>query len=324
MRRAVGLVVVAAVVGAGPLAGAADRDPIEEARQAAETTPFSGVVSLQWRDGTVMHTEQVQVEGADGSFVVRGRRAAMARGSDRLLQEADGWELLWPSSASPSSHPAMDPEYQFRAGSGAVVAGHPAHVVEVRKEGVVRDRLYLDDASGLLLRREQFGEDGTLERALAFDRIAIQETSVTAPPAPGPVTRAVPQPLPGAGLPFRLAAGYQRQGVFRAGGVLHVIYNDGFSDVSLFEQRGRLDRENLPAHARRVVVADLQGWSFAWPGGQALVWGAGRTVYTLVGDVPSDELVRVALSVPVHRTSSVAHRLRQACRSLVEAFNGDL
>ena len=86
----------------------------------------------------------------------------------------------------------------------------------------------------------------------------------------------------------------------------------------------------LPGVPVRLYIADdvytlwsrtpdaLPFWAFAWPGGQALVWGAGRTVYTLVGDVPSDELVRVALSVPVHRTSSVAHRLRQACRSLVE------
>ena len=106
--------------------------------------------------------------------------------------------------------------------------------------------------------------------------------------------------------------------------MLHVLYNDGFSELSLFAQRGRLDREDLPAHAHRVAAAGLDGWSFAWPGGEAVVWDAGRTVYTIVGDVPSDELVEVAQSVPVRRSSSVAHRLRQACRNLVEAFSGNL
>jgi sigma-E factor negative regulatory protein RseB len=316
-------VVVAAVVGAAPFAGAAESDPIDEARQAAQRTPFTGVVSLQWRDGAVVHSEQVQVEGADGNVLVQGRRVAMARGPQRLLHESGGdWEL-WPS-VTPSLRPAMDPQYEFRTGPADVVAGHPAHTVEVRKEGLVRERLYLDDASGLLLRREQFGEDGTLERVLAFDRITIEQTSVTAPRAPGAVTREVPEPQVAAGLPFRLAAGYQRLGAFRTGGVLHVLYDDGFSAVSLFEQRGRLDRDELPAHARRVSAAGLNGWSFSWPGGEAVVWGAGRTVYTLVGDVPAEELVEVAMSVPVRRSSSVGHRLRQACRSLVQAFSGDL
>jgi hypothetical protein len=43
-----------------------------------------------------------------------------------------------------------------------------------------------------------------------------------------------------------------------------------------------------------------------------------------VGDVPPDELNTVAASVPVQRSTSVAHRLRQACRELVESFSGGL
>jgi len=45
-------------------------------------------------------------------------------------------------------------------------------------------------------------------------------------------------------------------------------------------------------------------------------------VYTLVGDVPADELTTVAASVPVHPSTPVMHRLRQACRGLVESFTG--
>ena len=47
-----------------------------------------------------------------------------------------------------------------------------------------------------------------------------------------------------------------------------------------------------------------------------------RSVLTLVGDVPPDELMLVANSVPVHRTTSIGHRLRQACRALVQTFTG--
>ena len=74
--------------------------------------------------------------------------------------------------------------------------------------------------------------------------------------------------------------------------------------------------------ARPVRLSKGRGWRFSWPGGEGVVWAAGRTVYTLVGDAPPQELVNVAGSVPVERSSPVLHRVRQACRSLVQAFTG--
>ena len=104
--------------------------------------------------------------------------------------------------------------------------------------------------------------------------------------------------------------------------MLQLVYGDGFYDVSLFREQGRVDEVDLPGHGRVRTAGGHRYWEFSWPGGQGVVWAAGRTVYTLVGDAPSDELVKVAASVPVQRSTSVAHRLRQACRSLVESFRG--
>ena len=80
MRRAIVLTTAVAVLVGAPLmaAGASEQDPIEQARQAAEQTSFSGTLVLQWRDGAVLHTEQVQVQGTGGNLVVKGRRSAMA------------------------------------------------------------------------------------------------------------------------------------------------------------------------------------------------------------------------------------------------------
>jgi hypothetical protein len=103
---------------------------------------------------------------------------------------------------------------------------------------------------------------------------------------------------------------------------VQLVYSDGLYDLSLFEQQGGLDSADLPDAKRPTRLAGHQAWAFSWPGGEGIVWTAGRTVYTLVGDVPPDELTTVAASVPVHRSTSVAHRLRQACRSLVESFTG--
>ena len=150
-------------------------------------------------------------------------------------------------------------------------------------------------------------------------------TPPTTPPAP---KKAGPKPLHARNVPAserepaRLAAGYQRLGVYQQAGAVQMVYSDGLYELSLFQEEGGLDASDLPTQRRTVRLAGHQAWAFSWPGGEGVVWTAGRTVYTLVGDVPPDELTTVAASVPVHRSTSVAHRLRQACRELVESFTG--
>jgi negative regulator of sigma E activity len=106
--------------------------------------------------------------------------------------------------------------------------------------------------------------------------------------------------------------------------VVQLVYSDGLYDLSLFQEEGALDQSDLPTQRRTVRLAGHPAWAFSWAGGEGIVWTAGPTVYTLMGDVPPDELTTVAQSVPVHRSTSVAHRLRQACRELVESFRGGL
>ena len=166
--------------------------------------------------------------------------------------------------------------------------------------------------------------------AFVFDQIQIGDRSMTpptTPPAPkhdGPEVLA-PMDVPSSErAPSHLAAGYRRLGAYQQGGVVQLLYSDGLYDLSLFQQQGGLDAGDLPTQRRAIRFEGRQAWEFSWPGGEGLVWTAGRTVYTLVGDVPPDELTAVASSVPVHRSTSVGHRLRQACRSVVESFTGGL
>jgi hypothetical protein len=174
----------------------------------------------------------------------------------------------------------------------------------------------------------QFDSRGQVERSFEFTRVAIADSSVTAPtvpPAPkhdGPQDGSVKTGAGSNGAPGRLASGFQRLGVYRLPGVTQVVYGDGLYDLSLFQQRGRVDSVDLPAARRPVRLQGRRAWEFSWAGGEGLVWVAGPTVYTLVGDVPPDELMLVAASVPVPRSTSIAHRFRQACRTLVESFTG--
>lgn len=331
MRRIVGLAAVAAVL-IGPVpttARGAGHDPLEDARKAAEETPFSGSVTLQWREAAVLHQDQLKVKGARGTLLAEGERSAMAVGSERLVySRGDGWQELWPSGLGSAGRPNLEDAYDVRAAGTDHVAGYATDVVEVLKGGTVRERLDLESTTKLLLRRRQYDTSGAVERSFTFDTIQIGDQSMTPPTTPPAPKQAGPRALRLSDVPsserepVRLAAGYQRLGAYRQGNALQMVYSDGLYELSLFQEEGRLDTGDLPAQRRTIRLAGHAAWAFSWPGGQGVVWTAGRTVYTLLGDVPPDELNTVAASVPVHRSTSVAHRLRQACRELVESFRG--
>src|SRR5437588_8930211 len=148
-KRIVGLAAVAAVlIGPAPLARAsAERDPLDEARQAAEQTPFSGSVTLQWRDGSALREDKLTVRGTHGTLLAQGQRSAMAVGAERLVYNpGDGWQELWPAGLGPAGRPALDDAYDVRTAGTDDVAGYPTDVLEVLKAGVVRERLDLEAA----------------------------------------------------------------------------------------------------------------------------------------------------------------------------------
>ena len=98
---------------------------------------------------------------------------------------------------------------------------------------------------------------------------------------------------------------------------MHALYSDGLYDLSVFEQRGRLQRRDLHA-ARKVALGARQAWTYAYAGGNILIWEAGRTVFTAVSDAPVDQLVEVARSLaPEGRSPSLLDRLRRASRAVV-------
>jgi len=105
-KRIVGLVAVTAVaIGAAPLARASsERDPLDEARQAAEQTPFSGSVTLQWREASVLHEDKLTVKGTHGTLLAQGGRSAMAVGSERFIYNpGDGRASRGPPATPPMS-----------------------------------------------------------------------------------------------------------------------------------------------------------------------------------------------------------------------------
>jgi negative regulator of sigma E activity len=245
-----------------------------------------------------------------------------------MTSPSDGWHELWPDGLGATHQPELDVAYDISQKADGKVAGEDTVVFELVKAGTRRETLDLDKDTKLLLRRRQYDRRGQEERSFEFTRVSIADPSVTAPtvpPAPkhdGPHAVAVKSVPSATRAPTRLASGYQRLGVYRVPDATQSVYGDGLYDLSLFQQQGRVESVDLPSARRAVRVDGRQAWQFSWAGGEGVVWSAGTTVYTLVGDVPPDELLLVANSVPVHSSTSIGHRLRQACRGLVQGFTG--
>ena len=321
------LLVVLLATGHVTSAGAvATENPLDRARQAAETASFVGILQVWWLDGGTEHSERLTVQSSDGAVVVRGGNQVMAApGTGRLLQhEEGGWDLLWSPRLGLAERPDVGLKYRTADQPGPQVADRPTRAVDVEEDGLLRERLYLDEESSLVLKREQFDRTGAVTRRVTFDTLVLDPATPPPPPPVKPSDQAPESLAPdrlGTGLaPDQLADGYRRLGVYRRSGVVQVLYSDGMYDLSVFEQPGRLDRSSLGAGASPVSVGDAAGWRYTWPGGHVVLWQAGGRVYTVVSGAPLDQIVGAASSLPAPAAArpSLMDRLRRVARAVIQ------
>jgi len=181
------------------------------------------------------------------------------------------------------------------------VAGRSTTVVEARGASGTTT-LWVDDESGLVLRREVRDTAGEVVGSSAFLAVEVVAVEVaedrrrtaaaTARPSPvrawDPLDRADVEALRADGVPCpeRLGAGLRlleaRRG--EAGDAVHLTYGDGLATVSVFHQPGDLEDDALadwrPAEVagHRVLVRPGAPTTLAW---QAEGW-----VTTVVADAP--------------------------------------
>lgn len=336
--RGVAPAVAAIVTTVGLLAGAvapapaAAPAPLEQARRAAEETAFEGVLRVQWLEGGVTRSERLEVQAAGGALVVRGANSVMAQPAfGRLLSHAgEGWEEMWLPSLAPAPRPDGVRKYLVTTpADGHRVAGRPTRVVEVHHAGALLERVYLDAQTNLMLERDQYDPSGAVVRTLVFESLTVNPPSARPPAVP----RSSASSAPDAVVPERLASpavappgladGYARMGIYRTGDVLHVLYSDGLYDLSLFQQKGRLRRSDLPPAGEEVAVAGAKGWRYPWPGGQLVVWSTGGRVFTAVSDAPADQVLIAVRSLPgvPDRELSLFDKIRRACQALMEPLS---
>jgi len=188
------------------------------------------------------------------------------------------------------------------------VAGRRTHSLLLRRNGSTAARLWLDDATGLLLRREVYDAAGRTTAAMAY-------LDVTVGPSPTPVATTVALAARPGGVDAIRRSGWVCPAGIGSGGsdlvlydartlsategrtpIMHLTYSDGLSSLSVFEQRGTLD-----------PVA-VQGYAVTGSGSRRMhvrrglptqaVWQSGPTVVTVVSDAPTGQLAAVVAAMP--------------------------
>lgn len=321
--------VVAALAGAGLVVGCAPAfaapraDPDEavalellsDAAEASRSLTYSGTQYVAtW--GPAETSALLDVEHAPG----RGAQVRPSADRGDVVEMATGdlaLELL----------DALSERYVLRLAGEGHCTGRAAHVVEALRPGAppsatsaVAGRFWVDQDTGLLLRREVFDDEGRRLRSSAFLDLAVSAPDPAPPPAsvrrsaarspgrPGTPVPAwslgrlredghvAPEALPGGFVLFDARA--RGASPVRPGDadVLHLSYSDGLSTTSLFSQPGELGTAPPRGFARRTVAGAPVWASTTAP--ERMVWAGGGRVWTLVSDAPPDAVDAAVAALP--------------------------
>jgi negative regulator of sigma E activity len=218
---------------------------------------------------------------------------------------------------------ALAAGYQLRLGGSARVAGRSATAVVARRDGHDLAKLWLDDETGLLLRQDVVDQAGRLRRTASFltlrpDRNAGSKVvKLSAPTSESDAGWAEVAPAElarwraaGWPCPQELAEGFVlldvRRGTTGSTGstsasgtgapVLHLVYGDGLSAISVFVQEGKLDDSGLAGLIKRAWGDGTVLVRAGWP--EVLVWQGDKAVFTAVGDDDPDGLQAVLSPLP--------------------------
>ena len=342
------LVVVVAAAGTAPAAVAVVAKPPEPisterddpravlllkvAQRASSQVAYAGVqyVSAWCKSGSASQVVDVTHVPGTGSLVaVHGTPAT---GGSAVFTAEDATRDADAVEDSPVTLLARN--YQLMVAGRDAVAGRSAFVVEVRRaSGAVAARLWLDEDSGLALRREVFDSTGAITKASSFVDLTIGQARL-AKRLPAqmpdmwsdrvPVGAVVTLSTAGWATPGVLAPRFQLTDVRRlttdGDTILHLTYTDGLSAVSVFQQRGHLDAQRLdgfrPTRVSGAEVYARDGIPYR------ATWSADGVVYTVLGDAPDDVVQAVIAGLPHERAAAgVMSRLNRGVGRVASWFN---
>lgn len=283
---------------------------LERAAVARTAIPWSGtqVITTWTPDGT--STRIVDLSHEPGSGTAVGVHATPAQSQVRTF--------VPDTTAAPSAELGSGPlflltrAYTLRAGEIDVVAGRKAQqVMAIRTDGSVAARFWLDQSTGLLLRRELLDPKGSVTHSSVFVSVRPGEAGDVDPdgevttPWSGEIGQSQLAAMGAGWLCPQQIGSLTLYDVRRTTDgddpVVHFAYSDGLVTVSVFEERGQLSARSLKGYVRATLggrqVNSRSGTA------EALTWQSGPMVYTVVADAPRETLAAVVAALPDHETA---------------------
>jgi sigma-E factor negative regulatory protein RseB len=292
-----GALTVAGLTGAFDRAGADASSAnavrmVERMRDAPSTLRFSATVRVTWRDRGATNDMVVHVTDDMGVLQVdSGAARVFDRGSHTYFKSDLGWSSAL-AEPDRSASPAPDHHWLLVVSKGRTVAGRPTELVQAeRADGTPAQRLFLDTATGMVLRREVLDAHGRVQRSLEF--VTLDMGTASQPQAPSGVTTRHAAPL--ASVPSgyeapRALAGYVLVAQSRHPNGVEFVYSDGLFSASVLEQRGDLDWDALPAHGTSADIEGTRTRRYSNASADVVMFEHDGTVFTLVTDAPPDSV----------------------------------
>jgi len=215
----------------------------------------------------------------------------------------------------------IEKNYTVDVGAATSVAGRTAHnlMMTSKHSGTLVERLWVDDQTSLILRREIYHTDGTIASKSSFDNVRAVKSlpkdlfdlsipaGMTLVPGATYSTKAASAATAAAALSFKVVRpkflpdgfvlSHESVGVNDSVQTLQLVYDDGLRDFSLFENAtGRLPKfDNGSPHA--TSVGDNDG-KYAEVGSETILsWNSNGLNLTLVGDLSVKELSAIGASL---------------------------
>jgi hypothetical protein len=314
----------AEVVAAGDPEAIVD-EVLERAANANRTLPHEGGLVVVSFSETGPRIAQMEVAFGDeglrilregGTEVGRVGGRGFLRSSSTLLQ-VGGVEQV------PVSLGRLHTKYDTTVTDPVTLDTGPAVPLALRERatGTLREVLYADVETGLIVRRETYGRDGEPVRTVAYTHLAVTDQLPSMPRALGrdveqhEVTAADADARRDEGflIPESLPLGYDLVTALEVPGAhvptVHLIYADGLYSLSVFQQQGRM-KSTVIAGASELRTP-TGGAVWRWPGSEPrrIVWSGEGVTFTALADTPTDELLEAIAGLPTDPPPSILGRL---------------
>ncbi|MCU1486304.1 MAG: Transrane transcriptional regulator (Anti-sigma factor RsiW) [Actinomycetia bacterium] len=249
-------------------------------------------------------------------------------------------EAVRATRAAVRSLPAVEPPVGFFEGllagglpEEAPDAAAPARVVPLRSRKAALGNAAAAVAAGVLLVVGFGGNQATAVAPQVASNVEQHAASASAVSLGGsnPILRrdeVTPTSLPHTGIsrPYtapKELAGYRLVDAYRASQGVQLLYEKGAYGLSVFEQEGHLDREELPENGTWFEIDGHTAWRWDAPTaqGRVLVVERGDLVVTLVGDESGDVVQAAAEALPGKPQVALETRLRRACGEALDMLS---